>query len=51
MVDIKDAEAGEDEHDEEGDDFKSNLALFLWCQDSVDSFLAWCSTVSEIFFA
>ena len=51
MVDVKDAEAGEDEHDEEGDNFESNLALLLWCQDSVDSFLAWCSAVSEIFFA
>ena len=40
MVDVKDAEAGEDEHDEEGYDFESNLALLLWCQDSVDSFLA-----------
>ena len=50
MVDVKDAEACEDQHDEEGDDFESNLALLLRRQHFIDGLLAWGIAVNEMGF-
>ena len=34
MVDVEQNEAGNDEHDEEGDNFEGDLTLLLWRQDT-----------------